>query len=44
MYRFTRLSFGFKWSPFFLSATVREHADMYKLEFPTAAAFVDNYI
>jgi len=41
-YRFTRLSFGLTCSPFLLSATIRELADMYKAEFPTAAALVDN--
>jgi len=41
-YRFTRLPFGLTCSPFLLSATIRELADMYKAEFPTAAALVDN--
>ena len=41
-YRFTRLPFGLTYSPFLLSATIRELADMYKTEFPTAAALVDN--
>jgi len=41
-YRFTRLPFGLTCSPFLLSATIRELADIYKAEFPTAAALVDN--
>jgi len=41
-YRFTRLPFGLTCSPFILSATVRELADMYKAEFPTEAALVEN--
>jgi len=41
-YRFTRLPFGLTCSPFLLSATIRELADMYKAEFPTAASLVDN--
>jgi hypothetical protein len=41
-YRFTRLPFGLTCSPFLLSATIRELADMYAAEFPTAAALVDN--
>jgi hypothetical protein len=36
------LPFGLTCSPFFLPATIRELADMYKAEFPTAAALVDN--
>jgi len=43
-YRFTRLPFGLTCSTFLLSATIRELADMYKAEFPTAAALVDNSI
>jgi len=41
-YSFTRLLFGLTGSPFLLSATIRELADMYKAEFPTAAALVDS--
>jgi len=41
-YRFSRLPFGLTCTPFLLSATIRELADMYKAEFPTAAALVDN--
>jgi len=41
-YRFTRLPFGLTCSPFLPSATIRELADMYKAEFPIAAALVDN--
>ena len=41
-YRFTRLPFGLTCSPFLISATIREFADMYKAEFSTAAARVDN--
>ena len=41
-YHFTRLSFGLTCSPFLLSATIRELPDLYKAEFPTAAALVDN--
>jgi hypothetical protein len=43
-YRFTRLPFGLTCSPFFLSATIRELADMYKAELPTATALVDSSI
>jgi len=41
-YRFTGLPFGLTCSPFLLSATIRELADMYKAEFPTATALADN--
>jgi len=41
-YRFIRLPFGLTYSPFLLSATIRELVGMYKTEFPTAAALVDN--
>ena len=41
-YRFTRLPFGLTCSPFLLSATIRELADKYKAELPTAAALVDD--
>jgi len=40
-YRFSRLPFGLTRSPFLLSATIRELADMYKAEFPTDATLVD---
>jgi hypothetical protein len=43
-YRFTRLPFGLTCSPFLLSATIRELADMYKSKFPTAANLVDSSI
>jgi hypothetical protein len=41
-YRFTPMPFGLTCSPFLLSATIRELADLYKDEFPTAAALVNN--
>jgi len=41
-YRFTRLPFGLTFSPFLLSAAIRELADIYKAKFPTAAALADN--
>jgi hypothetical protein len=41
-YRFTRLPFALTCSPFLLSTTIRELADMYKSKFPTAANFVDS--
>jgi len=40
-YRFTRLPFGLTFSPFLLSAAVREHADRQKITFLTAAPFID---
>jgi hypothetical protein len=41
-YRFTRLPFDLTCSPFLLSAPIRGLADMYKVEFTTAAALIDN--
>ena len=41
-YCFTQLPSGLTCSPFLLSATTTELADMYKAEFPTAAALVGN--
>ena len=41
-YRFTRLPFGLTCSHVLLSSTIRKLADMYKAEFPTATALVDN--
>ena len=43
-YPFTRVPFGLTRSSFLLSATIRELADIYKAEFPTAAALVDNSV
>jgi hypothetical protein len=40
--RFIRLPFGLTCSPFLLSATIRELAEMYKSEFPTVANLVDS--
>jgi hypothetical protein len=39
-YSLARLPFGLTCSPFLLSATIRELSDMYKAEFPNAAALV----
>jgi hypothetical protein len=50
IYRVARLPFGLTCNTFFLSATIRELADMYKSEFPTAAnlsdssTFVDDFV
>ena len=41
-YRFKRLPFGLTCSPFLLSASLRELADMHKESFPVAAALIDS--
>ena len=41
-YRFTRLPFGLTCSPFLLSASLRELADMHKESFPVAATLIDS--
>jgi len=41
-YRFTQLPFGLTCSPFLLSASLRELADMHKESFPVAAALIDS--